>query len=247
MKLSILILAAGQGKRMKNPDLPKVLCLLDGKPMLSYILDTVGKLQPEKTVVVAGYRREQVISFLLANYPAAKICIQEEQLGTGHAVRQAESLLKDYDGDILILAGDVPLITYKTLEDFFKAHTDGSSDLSVLSTTAEDPTGYGRIVRSAGGLFSRIVEQKDASETEKAIKEINSGIYLVKAKLLFMALSFVSNNNNQKEYYLTDIIGILRSAGAIVKAFNIGAYDELQGVNSVEDMKRAEEALLRKE
>ena len=246
MKLSVIILAAGQGKRMKNPDLPKVLCPLCGKPMLSYILDTVSALKPDKTVVVAGHMREKVIAFLGANYRRAKICIQEEQLGTGHAVRQAEPLFNGYDGDILILAGDVPLIGTSTLEEFYKAHTEGSADLSVLSTTAEDPTGYGRIVRTEIGIFSKIVEQKDATDAEKEIHEINSGIYLVKSKLLFLALSFVSNENNQKEYYLTDIIQILNSNGAIVKAFNIAGFDELQGVNSVEDMARAEKALNKK-
>lgn len=243
MKLSVIILAAGQGKRMKNPDLPKVLCPLAGKPMLSYILNTVTSVNPEKIVVVAGHKREKVISFLGTNFPTVKICIQEEQLGTGHAVRQAEQLFNGYDGDILILAGDVPLISRKTLEEFYKAHTEGSADISVLSTNADDPTGYGRIVRTKTGTFTGIVEQKDADETEKEIHEINSGIYLVKSKLLFLALSFVSNNNNQKEYYLTDIIKILNSNGAIVKAFNIAGYDELQGVNSVEDMARAEAAL----
>lgn len=244
-KIVSIILAAGQGKRMKNPDLPKVLCPLHGKPLIQYVLETVKELGTEKDVVIVGHQREKLIEFFSENYPSVETCVQDEQLGTGHAVAQAEELLKSYVGDFLILAGDVPLITSESLNKFYDLHMEASADVSVLSTMAENPFGYGRIVRNEAGMFKKIVEQKDANESEQAIKEINSGIYLVKSRLLFVALRYVSNTNEQKEYYLTDIVEILKNNGAIVRAFAAAEFEELQGVNSVDDLKRAEESYTR--
>lgn len=243
MKTASLILAAGQGKRMKNPDLPKVLTPLDGKPLIHYVLDTVNKMQCERNVVVVGHQKEKLIAYLAANFPEVKTCVQSEQLGTGHAVAQAETLFADYTGDVLILAGDVPLITAETLTNFYNKHIESDSDLSVLTTTVDDATGYGRIIRDEDGKFYAIIEHKDATDEQRKIKEINSGIYLVKSRLLFLSLKYVSNANEQKEYYLTDIIGILKSNGAIVHAFDIADFDELQGVNCLEDLHRAETSL----
>lgn len=240
-KLATIILAAGQGKRMKNPDIPKVLSLLHNKPLIDYVLHTTQSIGTKKNVIVVGHQKEKLIDFLNIHYPKVETCVQSEQLGTGHAVAQAESHFQDFTNDILILAGDVPLISANTLMKFYSAHIDSDADISVLSTIAPDASGYGRIVRSKEKAFLRIVEHKDATEAEKSINEINSGIYLVKARLLFAALKYVSNKNEQKEYYLTDIIEILKKNDAIVRAFPIADYDELQGINSVEDLKRAEE------
>lgn len=242
IKIATIILAAGQGKRMKNPDLPKVLCPLNDKPLIQYVLKTVTEIGAEKNVVVVGHQKEKLIEFLNSNFPTVETCVQSEQLGTGHAVAQAEELFEGYIDDVLILAGDVPLISANTLKNFFDSHITASADISVLSTEAPNPFGYGRIIRNNEGVFQKIVEQKDANEQEQAIQEINSGIYLVKSRLLFVALKYVSNTNEQKEYYLTDIIEILKNNGAIVRAFAIAGFDELQGVNSVEDLKRAEES-----
>ncbi len=238
-KIATIILAAGQGKRMKNPDLPKVLSELNGKPLIDYVLTTAQEIGAKKNVMVVGHQREKLIAFLKDNYPNVETCIQEEQLGTGHAVAQAEPLFKDFTSDVLILAGDVPLISANTLMKFYKSHVDSDADISVLSTIAPDPSGYGRIVRNNEKSFQKIVEHKDASDAERSIAEINSGIFLVKAKLLFASLKYVSNKNEQKEYYLTDIIEILGRNDAIVRAFPIANFDELQGINSVEDLQRA--------
>ncbi len=249
-KIATIILAAGQGKRMKNPDLPKVLCNLNNKPLIEYVLSTAKSIGTKKIVVVVGHQKEKLIDFLKVKFPEVETCEQAEQLGTGHAVAQAEEyfiynskLVPDYSNDILILAGDVPLISANTLLKFYKAHIDSDADVSVLSTLAPDPTGYGRIVRSADKSFQKIIEHKDASETEKKINEINSGIFLAKSRLLFAALKNVSNKNEQKEYYLTDIIEILKRNDAIVRAFPLADFDELQGVNCVEDLERAAASL----
>lgn len=242
-QIATIILAAGQGKRMKNPELPKVLTPLNDKPLIEYVLKTAGEIGAKKNVIVVGHQREKLIDFLNQKFTNAETCVQAEQLGTGHAVAQAESLFEGYTNDILILAGDVPLISADTLMKFYKSHIEADADVSVLSTIAPDATGYGRIIRDKSNeAFLKIVEHKDASESEREIKEINSGIYLVKGRLLFASLKYVSNKNEQKEYYLTDIIEILKKNGAIVRAFALAEFDELQGVNSVEDLKRVTEA-----
>lgn len=238
--LSVIILAAGQGKRMKNPDLPKVLVNLAEKPLLGHVLDKVQELKPTKTVIIIGHKREKIRDFCNRHYNWVEFAIQEEQLGTGHAVDQAAENLSDFAGDVLILAGDVPLLTSETLQKFSKLHSDNESKLSVLSTTAPDPTGYGRIVRDENGSFANITEHKDADEEIRKIDEINSGIFLVDSELLFKSLSQVNNQNAQGEYYLTDIVDIVRNQGIDVFAFNAADFDELQGVNSPEDLEKAE-------
>ena len=240
--IAVVILAAGQGKRMKNPELPKVLVSLNDKPLLGYVLDSVKQLEPSKTVIIIGHKREKVRDFCNRHYSNIEFAIQEEQLGTGHAVDQARENLADFSGDVLILAGDVPLLTYNTLLKFSELHNNAASKLSVMTTTAPDPKGYGRIVRDADNNFMRITEHKDADEATLKIDEINSGVFLADAKILFDALAKLSNNNAQGEYYLTDIIEIAREEGIIVNAFNCAAYEELQGVNSPEDLDRAEKA-----
>jgi UDP-N-acetylglucosamine diphosphorylase/glucosamine-1-phosphate N-acetyltransferase len=241
--LAVVILAAGKGKRMKNPDLPKVLVPLTGKPLLGHVLDKVSPLEPSKTVIVIGHLKEKVIDYVNGlGRDNMSFAVQSEQLGTGHAVDMAREELADFDGNVLILAGDVPLLTSKTLMAFSQNHDETGSDCSVLSTTAPDPTGYGRIIRDGEGNFLRITEHKDASEEEREVDEINSGIFCVDCKKLFDSLAKVDNKNAQGEYYLTDIIDILRGENAVVTAWNGADFDELQGVNNVDDLKRAEEA-----
>ena len=155
--IAVVILAAGQGKRMKNPELPKVLVSLNDKPLLGYVLDSVKKLEPSKTVIIIGHKREKVRDFCNRHYSNIEFAIQEEQLGTGHAVDQARENLADFSGDVLILAGDVPLLTYNTLLKFSELHNNAASKLSVMTTTAPDPKGYGRIVRDADNNFMRIL------------------------------------------------------------------------------------------
>lgn len=240
--ISIVILAAGQGKRMKNPDLPKVLAELDAKPLIWRVLTQARELSPKTMAIIIGHQREKVIEYVDSlGFPEVKYAVQNEQLGTGHAVMQAKDALGDTDGSVLILCGDVPLLRAKTMADFIANHKDTNADLSVLTAIADDPTGYGRIVRDADGEFERIVEHKDSSENEKLIKEINSGVYFVGAKVLFTALEKVGSNNVQGEYYLTDIVEILKKDGKKVVAYDKADIMEIQGVNSPEQLAALEE------
>jgi UDP-N-acetylglucosamine diphosphorylase/glucosamine-1-phosphate N-acetyltransferase len=246
--LAVVILAAGKGTRMNNPDKAKVMFELSGVPMIEYVVRQAESLAPERMVAVVGFQNESVMAHIdqcVASQVVSQIeyAHQAQQLGTGHAVMQAEHALAGFDGDVLILSGDVPLLRAETLRAFADAHQTSNAAVSVLSVNAPNPTGYGRIVRNTHNEFERIVEQKDASEAERAITEINSGIYLVDAKVLFSALHKVSNGNAQGEYYLTDIVSILRISGEAVSAWKSTAFDEVQGVNTVEQLHAAQRLL----
>lgn len=242
-KLAVAILAAGLGKRMKSPDKPKVMFEINSRPMIDYVVELAFRVNAELVVPIVGHHREQVINYLNSKFPGKEIkyAVQEEQLGTGHAVIQTESLLKDFDGEILILSGDVPLLKYETVEKLIDEHFSNNNDATLLTTVFQNSYGYGRIVRDAEGNFNRIVEEKDASEEEKKIKEINPAIYIVNSKVLFDALSKISPENSQKEYYLTDIFRFIPKE----KTGTVVTNDELEvtGVNSIEQLKEMEEAL----
>ncbi|MBE2189201.1 MAG: NTP transferase domain-containing protein [Desulfobulbaceae bacterium] len=242
--LSTIVLAAGKGKRMLNPELPKVLTKLQNKALIDYVLELIQELNPEKSVIVVGFQKDQVIEHIKSlNFPNIEFAEQKEQLGTGHAVMSAYDNLAEFDGDVLILAGDVPMMRNSTIRKFINLHTQAASKVSVLSTDAPNPTGYGRIIRDSADSFIKIVEEKDADTEQKLVKEINSGIFLVDSKLLFDALQKIGNKNAQNEYYLTDIIQILRDEGESVHAINCSDFAELQGINTAEDLLRAEQIL----
>ena len=237
----IIILAAGKGKRMKNPDLPKVLAEVSGRPLIRYVVKKSENLHPDKLVVVVGHHKQKVIDFIRSmGYSNVDYAEQDEQLGTGHAVMQAKPFFDDFNGNILILLGDVPLLRSETIMKLLGNHERYKSDLSVLTAKARDPEGYGRIVRDENREFVKIVEEKDASEEEKKIKEINGGIFYGDAKLLFDSLEQVSNKNAQGEYYLTDIIEIAIEKGKKVNAFMDAEFDELQGVNTPGDLSKVQ-------
>lgn len=242
-KLAVAILAAGLGKRMKSPEKPKVMFEINNRPMIDYVVELAFKINAELVVPIVGHHREQVINFLDSKFAGKdiKYAVQAEQLGTGHAVIQTESLLKDFDGEILILSGDVPLLKYETAEKLINEHFSNNNDATLLTTVFQNSYGYGRILRDSNGKFSRIVEEKDASEEEKKIKEINPAIYIVNSKVLFDALSKISPENSQKEYYLTDIFHFIPKE----KTGTVVTNDELEvtGVNSIEQLKEMEEAL----
>lgn len=235
--LSVVILAAGKGKRMNNPNLPKVLVEFKNRPLLEYVINLSLSLEPKQIIIIVGHQKEQVINFIQQyNNQCIDFAVQNEQLGTGHAVQQAESKIFDAIDSVLILSGDVPLLSKHTVEEFIRMHNFYKSDASVLSSIAQNSTGYGRIVRDIEGRFARIVEEKDANEEEKQIKEINSGIYIINKSILFDALKLVQNNNAQNEYYLTDVISILYKQEKSVNAFCIADFEEIQGVNCIVDL-----------
>ena len=242
-KLAVTILAAGLGKRMKSPDKPKVMFEICGRPMIQYVVELALDVNAEKIVPIVGHHREQVIDFFGKLYPDEHIeyAVQAEQLGTGHAIMQTESLLKDFDGEVLILSGDVPLLRLETVQFLINEHFDNNNGATLLTTVFRDSNGYGRIVRDENGKFVKIVEDKDATDEEKKIKEINPAIYIINSKLLFDALSKITTENNQKEYYLTDIFHFIPKE----KIGTVVTDDELEvtGVNSIEQLAEMEKAL----
>ena len=222
-----IILAAGKGTRMKS-SLPKVLHEVAGKSMLAHVLVNVSQVDTDKNIVIVGHEADRVIATLPKGTAFVK---QNEQLGTGHAVKIAADLLADKAGMTLVIAGDTPLITGETLNALFNYHQQQNATATILTALAPDPTGYGRIVRDARGSVQKIVEQKDASEAEKAIQEINTGTYVFDNIALFEALSQVTTDNAQGEYYLTDVIEIFKKQQKNVAAFTLKDFDESLGVN----------------
>lgn len=222
-----VILAAGQGTRMKSR-LYKVLHTVCGKPMVQHVVDHVSQVGVDETVVVVGHGAEKVKEQL---GDGITYVLQEEQLGTGHAVMQAESLLKDKDGVTVVLCGDTPLITESTIEALLNFHEEQGAKATILTANAIDPTGYGRIVRDDSGAVKRIVEHKDATSEEREIKEINTGTYCFDNRKLFDALKHVGNSNVQGEYYLPDVIEILQKNNELIAAFQTANFDETLGVN----------------
>ncbi|MEC0248379.1 bifunctional UDP-N-acetylglucosamine diphosphorylase/glucosamine-1-phosphate N-acetyltransferase GlmU [Paenibacillus chitinolyticus] len=227
MKLMAIVLAAGQGKRMKSK-LYKVLHSVCGKPMVGHVLDTLEHIQTEKTIVIVGHGAEAVKGYL---GDRAEYALQEQQLGTGHAVLQAKDVIGAEDGVTFVVCGDTPLVRPETLEKMLRLHREKGAAGTILTAEMTDATGYGRIIRGEGGRVDRIVEQKDCSPEEAAVREINTGTYCFDNRKLFEALENVKNENAQGEYYLTDVVGILKNAGEIVEAYCTPDEAEAIGVN----------------
>lgn len=222
-----IILAAGKGTRMKSK-LYKVLHPVCGKPMVEHIINRVTETQPDEVITIVGHGAEMVKEQL---GDRSEYALQAEQLGTGHAVLQAEPFLKGKKGTTLVISGDTPLLTSETLNNLFDYHQGKNASATILTAHAEDPTGYGRIIRDHVGIVEKIVEQKDASLEEVRIQEINTGTYCFDNELLFDALSKLDTDNAQGEYYLTDIIEILKSEGKNVAAYMTKDFEESLGVN----------------
>ncbi|ASA25029.1 UDP-N-acetylglucosamine diphosphorylase/glucosamine-1-phosphate N-acetyltransferase [Paenibacillus donghaensis] len=227
MKRMAIVLAAGQGKRMKSK-LYKVLHPVCGKPMVGHVLDTVTATGCQRTIVVVGHGAEAVQAYL---GDKAEYVLQASQLGTGHAVKQTKELLGSEEGTTIVICGDTPLVTSETLEGLMALHERNRAAATVLTAVMEQPAGYGRIIRGTDGGVLKIVEQKDCSSEEDAIHEINTGTYCFDNAKLFAALEKVTNTNNQQEYYLTDVIGILRGEGDIVLGYQANDPAESIGVN----------------
>ena len=222
-----IILAAGKGTRMKSK-LHKVLHEVCGKSMVEHVRDQLALAGIDNIVTVIGHGADEVKATL---GDGVRYALQKEQLGTGHAVMQTESVLKDLDGETLIVSGDTPLFTAATFKKMFDFHEQRHAAVTILTSKAPDPTGYGRIVRNEVGLVERIVEQKDATVEEQAIHEINTGVYCFDNHKLFEALSKIDNHNSQGEYYLTDAIQILKQENEVVTAYQMADFSESMGVN----------------
>ncbi|HWK78118.1 bifunctional UDP-N-acetylglucosamine diphosphorylase/glucosamine-1-phosphate N-acetyltransferase GlmU [Microbacterium sp.] len=217
-RLAIVVLAAGQGTRMKSR-LPKVLHPIAGRPLVGHVLTTASHLGAEHVEVVVRHERDRVVEVLSEQYPDAVIVDQDDIPGTGRAVQVAiDALPDDFTGDVLVLSGDVPLLEAGTLQALVDAHRAAAASATVLSALLDDPTGYGRVIRDDSGTVARIVEQKDATADEAAVTEINSGVYVFRAASLRTFLTKIDQNNAQGELYLTDVIGLLRGAQETVAA-----------------------------
>ncbi|MEC0253364.1 bifunctional UDP-N-acetylglucosamine diphosphorylase/glucosamine-1-phosphate N-acetyltransferase GlmU [Bacillus halotolerans] len=231
-----VVLAAGQGTRMKSK-LYKVLHPVCGKPMVEHVVDEALKLSLTKLVTIVGHGAEEVKKQL---GDKSEYALQAEQLGTAHAVKQAQPFLADEKGVTIVICGDTPLLTVETMEAMLKEHTQKEAKATILTAVAEDPTGYGRIIRGESGAVQKIVEHKDASEEERLVTEINTGTYCFDNEALFRAIDQVSNDNVQGEYYLPDVIEILKNEGETVAAYQTGNFQETLGVNDRVALSQAE-------
>ncbi|MBI3994396.1 MAG: bifunctional UDP-N-acetylglucosamine diphosphorylase/glucosamine-1-phosphate N-acetyltransferase GlmU [Nitrospirae bacterium] len=241
--VATVILAAGQGKRMKSKR-AKVLHSVAGRPMILYAVETARRLPSDKIIVVAAHQAEAVKD-VLKDRPI-RIIHQGRPLGTGHAVLQTESALAGFNGPVLILNGDVPLITVETLQSMLKIHGNQGADLTLLTATLPNPEGYGRVIRDPDGGIRAIIEEADARPDQRAIREINTGFYLVNRPFLFEALKELNSDNAQKEYYLTDIVKAAVRRGRKLFAVPAPDPDEVMGINSRVDLARTEKMIARR-
>ncbi len=238
--LGVIVLAAGLGTRMRSSR-AKVLHELGGRPLLRYPLDAVAALGPERTVVVVGHQADAVrVAAEASGLPGLTAALQAEQRGTGHAVRCGAAGLDGFDGDVVLIYGDVPLVRSATLRRLVEAHRSQQADVTLLTMRFQDPTGYGRIVRGPDGRVRGIVEERDANDTERAITEVNPGFYCVRADVLHPLLAALRADNAQGEYYLTDIVGLAAAGGQKVVTVETDRPDELAGINTRAELARAE-------
>ena len=241
-----IILAAGKGTRMKS-DMPKVLHTIFEKTLLGYVIDAVNNTGiADENFVIVGHQAERVEEYINKNYDNAKCVLQSPQLGTGHAVSMAVPYLKDFDGEVIILCGDTPLITSETIKEFVETHRNLKSDITVMSAIFENPTNYGRIIRNSNNTLNSIVEEKDATLEQKAVKEINAGIYCLNWAKIKPAFSQLKTNNAQGEYYLTDIIKWGNEQNLSVNAYTLKDNEEIYGINSKSNLAEATKLLNRK-
>lgn len=240
-RIKAVVLAAGKGTRLQTEGvtLPKVMRPAAGRPLLGYVLDALSFLPPEDIILVVGYRKEAVTSAFPA-YPAAE---QKEQLGTGHAVLSAAPQLEGFEGGVLVCCGDMPLMKKSTYEALAAVHAREHNACTILSGFSEEQLPYGRIIRDGSGGFARIVEDKDCTSEERAVQELNAGVYLFERELLFRMLGCLKKDNAQGEYYLTDVPTLLLSEGEKVGVCPGCTPLEMLGVNTPAQLKQVEEEL----
>ncbi len=239
--VAAVVLAAGKGTRMKS-SIPKVLHELLGTPLVGHVVSLLNKVDVQRIVTVVGHGAQAVTKYLEGF--GVETVIQDQQLGTGHAVACAEGALEGFDGAVLVICGDTPLFRQETLDRFIHEHLASRNQVSVLSSRFASPYGYGRIVRDQDDAFIGIVEEKDADSAVRDINEVNTGTYMVDADFLFPALSRLDNNNRQGEYYLTDIVAIAVETGNKVGAFCLASEQEALGVNSRSQLSEAESIMM---
>jgi len=239
---AVIIMAAGKGKRMKS-NLPKVLHNLAGKSILNYVLDTVDQLKVKRKILIIGYKSDKIRELIGDKIEYVE---QREQLGTAHAVLQTKKLLSGFKGDVLILSGDIPLLTANTLKKLLKYHQTNNFCCTLVSTVLKTPKGYGRIIRDKKGEIKGIIEEADLSTDKKKITEINSGIYYFNKEKLFQALEKVTTDNKQREYYLTDTVKILLREGLAVGNIMVKDCSEILGINNRLDLTDASQKVYQK-
>jgi bifunctional UDP-N-acetylglucosamine pyrophosphorylase/glucosamine-1-phosphate N-acetyltransferase len=242
-KSAAIIMAAGKGTRMKDPSKAKVMYELLGHPMLHYVLQLTEELGFDRVVVVVGYQKDVVLDYVKKAHPATDCVVQEQQLGTGHAVMQAEQALLDFDGYVIVLSGDVPLLTTDSVQALTEHHIATGAKATILTADVADPTGYGRIIRGITGDVARIVEHRDANDEELSVHEINSGIYVFEKACLFEALKHIRADNVQHEYYLTDVFQYFNTRQWKVAGLRIQHIDEIQGINTFAQLEEARNAM----
>ena len=238
IKTIVVILAAGKGTRMKS-DKAKVLHEINGKPMINFVVDAAKKIVMDNVIVVVGHQKE-IVKKIVCENSKTLFAEQDEQLGTGHAVMCAMPYVEEQIESVVVLCGDVPLISSETIKNFIENHNTEKAAATVLAVELDKPFGYGRMIVDNNGAVIKIVEEADADEEEKKIKIINSGIYCVQKEFLNNALKKITNNNSQKELYLTDIIGIAHNEGEKVGLFISQNSSEVIGVNTLNDLNSAQ-------
>ena len=239
-ELGVILMAAGQGTRMRS-SLPKVLHPVCGKPLFLHALTKARELHPKRVALVVGYGAERVRQAYSAS--DVRWVVQEQQLGTGHAVLSAQKAFDQFEGDLLILSGDVPLICASTLHAMVEHHRRQRAALTLLTASLDQPKGYGRILRDRRGALIGIVEEKDATDEQRKIREVNAGVYVGSARFVFAALSKVTNHNQQGEYYLPDVVAIGLDQGKIIETVRVGDPREMMGVNTREELAFMEKTL----
>lgn len=244
--LSVIVLAAGKGKRLQTEksDLPKVLREAAGKPLLRWVLDHVSFVLPAQIAIVVGFQADRVKEAMGSAYQYA---LQTEQLGTGHAVAAAAPMFQDFSGDVLVVYGDMPLVRQETYHKLVTQHQSSQADCTLLTAETEHVPDYGRIIRDEQGRFAGIVEQRDCTPEQLEISEVNPGIYIFRAEKLFKALEKLNNDNAQGEYYLTDVPLLMLQAGDQVETVMIQDEQQILGVNTLEDLARCNEILLKED
>jgi bifunctional UDP-N-acetylglucosamine pyrophosphorylase/glucosamine-1-phosphate N-acetyltransferase len=240
VNVAAVILAAGKGKRMKS-GLPKVLHRVGGHPLIQYVVKTVQSLNIRRIIVVVGHKGQMVTDFLRPYQ--VELVWQNELLGTGHALLQSRTQLSDFEGTILVLCGDVPFLGVQTVKELIHTHQETKASATVLTALLEDPKGYGRVIRGMDGSVEKIVEDKDATPGERMEQEINTGTFCFDSRLIFSALDQVKKENEQGEYYLTDVVKIFRRSNRRVSAFQAKNPQETMGINSLKQLRQMEKLL----